>query len=468
MPSEKLLSLVGRYLPSGLDGLGLPQENELRNLLLESLSNLAEAPLTLTHLNQILHLCQRFGMGEPFFRYYFLEQPSHTYNLQAVLGRLPALNEERVASLDQLEFGIKRFLMDALLYFGDINTAYASLARLDTAHLKAFFADKSFDCEQMKSRGPHLSLEDIPIDDRHLIGEMASAAYTVPSGKTTSSIEDSLLMAYRALPIDKRKEVSIQALINTAPADTQRQLSLGFAEFALNDVLDQRVESENDLHLKVAAVARRYEAARSKALRNTKVYLSLVNELDVYVATSMRTRQHFRDMAHYCSRIFNDPRLKPYHVRYFDPTNSAAEGHEDKGLIECLMVKCALALVYFAGEKESYGKDAEAAMALSQGKPVIIFCNDEAKMKLYRDVHPLTRLIDMNTGVAVGAIITREIEHVPELLHRIFSNSMEYEVVQERGYFRLKERLTGSVVRLQTSSELLRTSFWNYYHAERQ
>jgi hypothetical protein len=50
---------------------------------------------------------------------------------------------------------------------------------------------------------------------------------------------------------------------------------------------------------------------------------------------------------------------------------SAAEGHEDKGLIECLMVKCAKALVYCAGDRESYGKDAEAAIALSLGKPII-------------------------------------------------------------------------------------------------
>jgi hypothetical protein len=58
------------------------------------------------------------------------------------------------------------------------------------------------------------------------------------------------------------------------------------------------------------------------------------------------------------------------YLRYFDPTLSAAGGHEDKGLIECLMVKCAKLLVSCAGDKESYGKDAEAAMALSLGKPV--------------------------------------------------------------------------------------------------
>ena len=70
-------------------------------------------------------------------------------------------------------------------------------------------------------------------------------------------------------------------------------------------------------------------------------------------------------MARFCGDLFNDSRLMDLNLRYFDPTLSAASGPEDKGLIECLMVKCAKALVYVAGSKESYGKDVEAAMALS-------------------------------------------------------------------------------------------------------
>ncbi|HXC42858.1 MAG TPA: hypothetical protein VNY51_04955 [Candidatus Dormibacteraeota bacterium] len=144
---------------------------------------------------------------------------------------------------------------------------------------------------------------------------------------------------------------------------------------------------------------------------------------------------------------------------------SAAEGHEDKGLIECLMVKCAKVLVYCAGRKESYGKDAEAAMALSLGKPVIFYCDEEQRGRFYREVHPLSRLIEFATGVAVGAIITSSVEDVIELLQRVFHNRMEYELDQKKeGYYLLREKLTQSVVRLQTSDKMLRETFWNYYH----
>ena len=88
------------------------------------------------------------------------------------------------------------------------------------------------------------------------------------------------------------------------------------------------------------------------------------------------------------------------------------------------MVKCAKVLVYCAGERESYGKDAEAAMALSLGKPVIFYCDQEQRGRFYRDAHPPSRLIEFNTGVAVGAMVTDRVEEVSELLYRIFENEL--------------------------------------------
>jgi hypothetical protein len=197
-------------------------------------------------------------------------------------------------------------------------------------------------------------------------------------------------------------------------------------------------------------------------------YLSMVSELDVYVATSMRTQENFEEMAKFSSKIFKDGKLTELGLRYFDPTLSAAKSHTDKGLIECLMVKCAKALVYFGGDRDSYGKDAEAAMALSLGKPVIFYSNNA---KLLRDMHPLARLIDFKTGVAVGAIVTEKVNDVPELLQRIFENKMEYILEpgptgpnNERPLY-LKEVLTGSVVRVQTGNRMLAETFWNHYHA---
>ena len=129
------------------------------------------------------------------------------------------------------------------------------------------------------------------------------------------------------------------------------------------------------------------------------------------------------------------------------------------------MVKCAKVLVYCAGQRESFGKDAEAAMALSLGKPVIFYCDEQQKTRFFNEVHPLSRLIEFETGIAVGAMVTNSTQVVSELLFRIYNNKMEYVLEQPKpGYLRLKEKLTGSVVRLQTNDQMLSETFWNYYH----
>ena len=120
-------------------------------------------------------------------------------------------------------------------------------------------------------------------------------------------------------------------LINPSNKD---QLSLSYDEVAGENV-DSKVALKQHFDSSLATFLR----AREMVIKNTEIYLSMVNDLDVYVATSMRTRQNFRDMANACDQIFSDARLKDLHLRYFDPTMSAARGHEDKGLIECLMVK---------------------------------------------------------------------------------------------------------------------------------
>jgi hypothetical protein len=321
----------------------------------------------------------------------------------------------------------------------------------------------------MSTRGVALPFHAIPVDDRYLIAELACKAYSPLDAGTELLIERVLFKAYKELGAAK---IKIKDLFDKdsalAKSDPQTQMML---QFTTEEFADEIVSSQEDIHEKVQSVAKRFAEARRLAMLNTRLYLSIVNELDVYAATSMRKRSDFREMNRDTARIFSHPPLRKIHIRYFDPTISAADGHEDKGLIECLMVKCAKALIYFAGETDSFGKDAEVSMALSLGKPVIILCpateKGEQRMKFFRDIHPLSRMIQMETGIPVGAMITSDPTIAARLLERIFTNSMEYDLAQTGdGYLRLKERLTQSVVRLQTNDQMLRQSFSHYYRRD--
>lgn len=429
------------------------------------LGRIDNEPLSEVQLNQLLVFGREAPVSDGFFRYYWLSAPGeHPYDVEKLPGFESSwLGFPAIVSLEHLKWGLYRLYTDGLLWFGNVGTAFPQLATMAEAELEAFFRSRRVDTELIKQRGPALPLKEIPKDDRYLISEMACKSYG-DRPESASDLREALAQAYLAHRERDGGPVTIRQLLKgDVIVERYRDRQMEFI-FSTDDVLDETVSSLEELDEKYEGAAAKFFGAREAALANTRQYLSMVNDLDVYVATSMRTRQDFREMATVCETIFADDRLMRLDLRYFDPTLSAASGHEDKGLIECLMVKCAKAFVYCAGEKESYGKDVEAAMALSLGKPVIFYCDEEKKSRFYRDVHPLSRLIEFETGVAVGAMVTASLDEVSELLYRIFENKMEYRLEQPKpGYLKLKESLTGSVVRLQTSDELLAATFRNLY-----
>jgi hypothetical protein len=468
MKRDELMWVLAKYFPR----LFLPSaeflQQEVAAIIIDRLLRIEKEPLTCTQLNQVLHMADEAGISEGFFKFYFLGCPEgHPHAVQKLLVEPPETTSSGIDSLRQIRWGLHRFFVDALLYFGNIRAAYQELRQKSYEEIVTFFSDKRFDSDTMAKRGAVLPFHAIPVDDRYLIAEMACKAYTPAPNGAARLIEQTLVKAYRDTGGGK---TCIKSLFDQdsrlAKSDPQAQMML---RFTTEEFADDTVSSEEEIHTKVEAVAKRFVRARELAIANTRLYLSIVNELDVYVATSMRKRSDFRDMNRDSARIFGQEALRKLRVRYFDPTISAADGHEDKGLIECLMVKCAKALIYFAGEEDSFGKDAEVSMALSLGKPVIILCpateKGEQRMKFFRDIHPLSRLIQMETGMPVGATITNDPLTAAKLLERIFNNQMEYDLeLSEDGYLRLTERLTQSVVRLQTNFRMLRESFANYYH----
>lgn len=434
--------------------------------IFERLARLNEEPLSKVQLNQLLVLGKESPVSDDFFKYYWLEDPlEHPYPV----GLLPGFSKRwvqrdatTILSLDHLKWGLYRLFVDSLLYFGNVRTAYRQLRPLARTELVDFFGRRRFDTSRIKERGPALPLSQIPRDDRYLISEMACKSYGEDPG-VHGDLKLSLAAAFGRHQKSGGGRTTVKRLLQTAPP-TYGDRQVEFL-FSATEVLDEEVTSSEDLDAKLVPVVARFFKARDSALENTRYYLSMADDLDVYVATSMRGRDDFRAMADTCETIFADPRLKDLQLRYFDPTLSAAAGHEDKGIIECLMVKCAKALVYCAGDRESYGKDAEAAMALSLGKPVIFYCDQSQRSRFYRDVHPLSRLVEFESGVVVGAMVTDSLGQVSELLYRLFENKMEYVLEHTKpGHLRLKETVTDSVVRVQTADAMLSAAFYNLYH----
>ncbi len=450
---------------SGIDGWLGPDTPEAT---FHRLGRIRVEPLTVAQLNQLLALAHAAPMSEGFFRYYWLSCPPHPWDIES----LPNYKSEwqdslAIFDLDQLHWGLHRFYIDALLLFGNIRAAYQQLRGLDQGELESFFGARMFDPTKLTARGPALALQAIDPGDRYLVSELACRSYSPSNGAV--GLEQALQDGLREHKKRHSAPVTLGELLEKNRGPVARKYPDLQAAFSLaaDEVLERPISSLKVLEQRLKPIKARFLAARQAALANTELYLAGVGELDVYVAASMCTRRHFDDTAGFCRRVFQHRTLSKYHLRYFDPTMSAAANHQDKGLIDCLMVKRARVLIHTAGDG-GCGRDAEAAMALSLGKPVIYFCDSEQRRQFHQDVHPLSRLVDVQTGVAVGAMVTDDEDVVATLVDRILRNAMRYELVpRDDGYLLLKEELTGSVVRLQTSDALLRETFWNHYGERR-
>ena len=453
----------------GTGGIDSWLEPNMPCAILDGIKGIEANPLSKARLSQLLTLAGEPPISDAFFRYYWISVPAeHPYKVRNIPCFANCWTEQsEIIHIDQLYWGMYRFYVDALLYFGNIRSAFKSLSGLSERELTDFFRQHRFDTDSLLHRGDSIGLSGITKDKRYLISEMACKSFDkaeIPESELSKTLTD----LYRQHIEAGGSGVTTNQLLNREYGKgnlthIQTQLDL-----STDDFKDEVIRSEDELRSKITRVEQDFQSARQVALDNTKAYLSMVGDLDVYVATSMRTREDFRNMADFCENVFEAPGLSGFKLRYFDPTLSAAAHHEDKGLIECLMVKCAKVLILHAGTRDSYGKDSEAAMALNLGKPVIIHADEEYRSRFFRDVHPLSRLIEFDTGVAIGAMVATSASEVVELLRRIFSNDVDYKLAQPHPkYLVLKEKVTDSVVRLQTSDSFLRETFWNYYHSKR-
>ena len=465
---------LGEYLPSMVRRLGEGKDADVFQAITGGLHALEQGSLSWAQLNQILHRLPEGGTSEGFFRYYFLEVPEqHPYPVDRVLGPedfRPPEGADEVLSVQQLQWGFRRFMYDAMLYWGNFRQAYRELRQRTQDEIAHLFSSKRTDEGRMIRRGKVSGPTPISKDHRYLISEMACKTYqTAPSLRETPHVRLAL-GAFRELR-SAGEEVTPARLKEKTKAIAKGTEQGDLFELMYEDA-PTVLQSEAEVLALYSGQWEAFQKTRSTALENTRIYLSICNDLDVYVATSMRNRDDFRDMANTCERIFGSRALGKYNLRYFDPTLSAAEYHEDKGIIECLMVKTAKVLVYFSQHKESLGKVSEYAMALSLGKPAIVLCPEDDRgrelYKFYRDAHPLMRLVEFSTGIVNGAMVTHKVDDVITLLDRIFSNRMEYDLARKPGtdaYYLLKERLTGTTVRVITEDRLLGETFWNNWHA---
>jgi len=87
----------------------------------------------------------------------------------------------------------------------------------------------------------------------------------------------------------------------------------------------------------------------------------------------------------------------------------------------------------------------------------------DRRAKILRDDHPLGIQVNLATGVANGVLVVRTIDDCAELVRRILTSTLEFDIVEEDDYLAMSERVSGCIFRVVTKDPMLTNSFWNHY-----
>lgn len=87
----------------------------------------------------------------------------------------------------------------------------------------------------------------------------------------------------------------------------------------------------------------------------------------------------------------------------------------------------------------------------------------DRRAKTLKESHPLGIQVNLATGVANGVLVVRTIPQCADLLARVVTNSLEFELKEAETMWYLEERISGCVYRVVCKDRKLTNCFWNFY-----
>ena len=73
--------------------------------------------------------------------------------------------------------------------------------------------------------------------------------------------------------------------------------------------------------------------------------------------------------------------------------------------------------------------------------------------------------MNLDTGVANGVLVVRQVEDCAQLLRRVLTNAMEFTVEEDNQarMWYLREQVSGCIFRVVSKDRKLTNCFWNFY-----
>ncbi len=87
----------------------------------------------------------------------------------------------------------------------------------------------------------------------------------------------------------------------------------------------------------------------------------------------------------------------------------------------------------------------------------------DRRAKTLKVAHPLGIQVNLATGVANGVLVVRTIPQCADVLRRVVTNSLEFELRESPSMWYLEEKISGCVYRVVSKDRKLTNCFWNFY-----
>ena len=87
----------------------------------------------------------------------------------------------------------------------------------------------------------------------------------------------------------------------------------------------------------------------------------------------------------------------------------------------------------------------------------------DKRAKTLKDTHPLGIQVNLATGVANGVLVVRTVSQCADLLKGVVTNSLAFELREEKTMWYLEEKISGCIYRVVSKDRKLTNCFWNFY-----
>ena len=386
-----------------------------------------------------------------------------------------------IMSLDQLERGVIEFQKLAILLYANIKYGFKILAR-DAEELEYQFKTFSpIDVNLYVNRHkPILNIENIEPSDTYLLG------YKIRDKINDALSKDPEDSIYKPLDVKRLKIIEIGKRNHTAYLTSDHldvyvatSMRLRHEFIFVKKTIIQLESHENLRSLSLrffdptqAFCDSRIDKGLAEALmlKRAKCTVYLAQESDTLgkdseLASTLAQGKPVIALVPEGNKEYVDGQIKLFEEAY--------PSYDRKGIIIELLKVFDPSLAW---TKE---KDGESIRGYLNG--AIDLSEDQLKEILYQKVekhyndryrtlvksHPLGIQVDLDTGVATGVLVVRDIDTCADLIKSHVLKSVEYNISEESEegeiFTYLREKQSGCIYRAVTKDPILTNAYWNFY-----